>query len=107
MYNCMYIVWTLYAHGFDTFLLCIYGYFPEMCTMHIACTIGTAALSRAQTDRADPGQAFTRAMIEVSERLTNCGCAVTLWTTVHRGSEGNEVAGEYSSGPKVLGRSQP
>ena len=57
----------------------------------------TAALSRAQTDRSGPGQAFARAIIEVAERLQTRGCAVTLrWTPAHKGFEANEMADEYA-----------
>ena len=41
----------------------------------------TAAISRAQTDRAGLGQAFARAIIEADERLKACECSVALlWT---------------------------
>lgn len=53
----------------------------------------TAAISRAQTGGIGPGQAFSRAIIEASERLKNRGCSVTLrWKPSHKGVEGNEVA---------------
>ena len=57
----------------------------------------TAALSRAQTDRTGPGRAFTRAIIEISERLGARRCLVKLrWTLAHKGVGDNEVAGEYA-----------
>ena len=57
----------------------------------------TAAISGAQTDRAGPGQAFARSIIEIGERLAAHGCSVTLrWTPAHRGVEGSEVADGYA-----------
>ena len=54
-----------------------------------------AAISKAQTDRASPRQAFARATIEVGERLTARRCSVILrWTPPHRGVEGNEVVND-------------
>ena len=53
----------------------------------------TAATNRIQTDRESPGQAFARAVIEVTERLGTRGNTVSLqWTLAHNGVERNGVA---------------
>ena len=45
-----------------------------------------------------PGQAFSRAITEIAERLEARSCSTTLrWTPARRGVGGNEVADEYAN----------
>ena len=63
--HCMYAVCTLYVHGFCTFLLCIYGYFPEMCTMHISCPIYRGSSQGPSLwENSDPGDALQQLQSE-------------------------------------------
>ena len=53
----------------------------------------TPAIERAVTDRAGPGQALARAIIELEELLVS---VTTRWTPAYKGVEGNEVADSYA-----------
>ena len=52
---------------------------------------------QALTDRAGPGQAFARAIVEAVGQLETRGSSVTLrWIPARKGVEGNEVADGFA-----------
>ena len=57
----------------------------------------TGAIEQVCADRAGPGQASARAVIELEGLLVEKGCSVTIrWTPAHKGVEGKEVADSYA-----------
>ena len=80
----------------------IYTTYQALRVLEACCTVysdSAAAISRAQTDRAGPEQAFVRAIIEITEKLGACGGTFALrWTPAHKGVEGNEVADDFAKG---------